>query len=321
MVSRNLIRIKVMQALYMHTISGKEQKKDVEKSLVRVFSDMYDLFLLLMSVFEALTFTAEQIIDVKKQKYLPTEKDLKPNLKFIDNRFIKKIAQNTDLQTQMKNRNLSWHNDVNLLFVRKVYDQLSNHPLFVAYMQSETDSFEQDKQFVLDIIKDFVLDNELFMQYFGEQHLNWYHDYNYVVILLHSTLKTWTEKQKDSKALPPLFKLNQEGVSEDKQFLVDLFNLTIAHEKEYETLIADKIQNWEQDRIATVDFILLKMAICEFCNFPTIPLRVTLNEYIEISKYYSTPKSRLFINGLLDKILLDLKNNNKIHKQGRGLMG
>ncbi|MBO4739872.1 MAG: transcription antitermination factor NusB [Bacteroidales bacterium] len=321
MVSRNLIRIKVMQALYMHTISGKEQKKDVEKSLVRVFTDMYDLFLLLMSVFEALTFTAEQIIDVKKQKYLPTEKDLKPNLKFIDNRFIKKISQNTDLQTQMKNRNLSWHNDVNLLFVRKVYDQLSNHPLFVAYMQSETDSFEQDKQFVLDVIKDFVLDNELLMQYFGEQHLNWYHDYNYVVILLHGTLKTWTEKQKDSKALPSLFKLNQEGVSEDKQFLVDLFNLTIDHEKEYEKLIADKIQNWEQDRIATIDFILLKMAICEFCNFPTIPLRVTLNEYIEISKYYSTPKSRLFINGLLDKILLDLKNNNKIHKQGRGLMG
>ncbi|HOS17622.1 MAG TPA: transcription antitermination factor NusB, partial [Bacteroidales bacterium] len=145
--------------------------------------------------------------------------------------------------------------------------------------------------------------------------------YNDVVIMIYNTLKGFKEKQVDTLPIPPLFKVTDDGISEDREFMLNLFRYTIQHDEDYKQVVIKKLQNWEADRIAVLDFILLKMAICEFCCFPSIPLRVTLNEYIEISKYYSTPKSRMFINGLLDKILDELKAEQKINKQGRGLMG
>jgi N utilization substance protein B len=166
-----------------------------------------------------------------------------------------------------------------------------------------------------------MLENEDMIHYFGETKLSWLHDYNDVVILVHNTIKSFTKNQSNDKPLPPLFKTSNDGISEDYQFMLDLLLKTIQNDKQYSDIIAQKIHNWEIDRIAYVDIILLKMAVCEFCEFPDIPLRVTLNEYIEISKYYSTPKSRSFINGLLDTVLLGLKNENKINKQGRGLIG
>ena len=171
------------------------------------------------------------------------------------------------------------------------------------------------------MIESFLLENEQIIHYLSEIKLHWQLDYNDVIIMLFNTLKGFKEKQSDELAIPRLFKISEDGLSEDKEFMHNLFHLTIKNNDEYENVIVQKLQNWEVDRIAVIDFILLKMAICEFCCFPSIPLRVTLNEYIEISKYYSTPKSRAFINGLLDKIIDMLKAENKINKQGRGLMG
>jgi len=151
--------------------------------------------------------------------------------------------------------------------------------------------------------------------------LHWLLDYNDAVILVYNTLKTYTKNQPADKPLPPLFKTDDKSVSEDRQFGLDLFWKTIARDEEYSLIVENKLRHWERDRIAYMDSILIKMALCEFCEFSSIPLRVTLNEYIEISKYYSTPKSCNFINGMLDSILIDFKKENKINKQGRGLMG
>lgn len=310
-----------MQAIYAYESSGKTSKGKFAKQLLTNIEDLYNLYIILLSSFEAMSFSAERIIELKKQKFLPSEKDLKPNLKFINNRFIRKIDENEDLTKQIQSRNLSWHTDVNMVFVRKIYDQLSNTELFISYMQSQEDSFQEDKQFILNVIEQFFLDNEFLMHYFGEIKMHWEEDFNDVVLMVYNTLKTFSEKQSATKKLPPLFKINQEGVSEDKQFLIDLFNKTIDNEKNYTTIISQNTHNWEMDRIAKLDFILLKMALCEFCEFPSIPLRVTLNEYIELAKYYSTPKSKNFVNGLLDNMLNTLREEHKINKQGRGLMG
>jgi len=141
------------------------------------------------------------------------------------------------------------------------------------------------------------------------------------VILIYNTLKAFTKNQRQDKALPPLFKTDKDGVSEDRQFMISLFRKTVEHDEEYTQIVENKLRNWEHERMVYIDFILMKMAICEFCHFPNIPPRVTLNEYIEIAKHYSTDRSKAFINGTLDGILIDLKEENRINKQGRGLMG
>ena len=321
MISRNTIRVKVMQAIYGYRMSEYCYECDARNNLIRSFDDMYALYIKILSIFGALTHTAEEIIERKKQKYLPSEVDLSPNLKFINNLFIQKIEENTHLQRLIKNYNLSWSNEADLIFVRKIYDSLSNEDFFIEYMQQSETSFEKDKQLILLILEKFMLENEEMIHYFGEVKLGWLHDYNDVIILVHNTLKTFSKNQPDDKTIPYLFKTSKYGVLDELNFAQKLLSKTIQNDSEYEEIIAHKIQNWEVERVAYIDFILLKMAICEFCEFPTIPLRVTFNEYIEIAKYYSTLKSRHFINGLLDNILSYLKNENKINKQGRGLMG
>ena len=321
MVSRNMIRIKVMQSIYEHNMSERPDIIVERKNLLRSFDDMYILYIRILAMFGALTTIAEQIIELKKQKFLPTQTDLHPNFKFVNNSFIQKIEENKLLQKYVREENLSWNNDVDLLFVRKIYDGISNQDFFIEYMQNHESSFEEDKKLVLTILEKFMLENEDMNLYFGEQKLSWMHDYNDVIVLIHNTLKSISKKQSDEKPLPPLFKIEPDGISEDRQFMLNLLEKTIVNNAQYEQIIADKIRNWETDRIASIDFILLKMAICEFCEFSNIPLRVSMNEYIEISKYYSTPKSRFFINGLLDSVLEGLKKDNKINKQGRGLMG
>jgi N utilization substance protein B len=310
-----------MQAIYEYNNSEKQNIDTALKNMLHSFDDMYVLYIRIVSLFSALTRMAEQVIDLKKQKYLPSETDLHPNLKFINNILIKKTEENTALQRYTNEYKIGWNNDVDLLFVRKIYDLMCNEDFFIEYMSTEDNSFEEDKKLVLDILENFMLENEDMIQYFGEIKINWLHDFNDVIILVHNTLKLFSQNQDNEKPLPSLFKLSKSGESEDLYFAKELFVKTLQNDEQYIQIVSRKIQNWETERIACIDFILIKMAICEFCEFPSIPLRVTLNEYIEISKYYSTPKSRYFINGLLDSILITLKNENKINKQGRGLMG
>ena len=321
MISRNFIRIKVMQAIYEYRLSPDTHIDTAERQLVQTFDNIYQLYIQMLAIFGALTYTAEQVIEVKKQKLLPTETDLQPNYKFVNNLFVKKIEENIFLQKMVRKYNAGWNNDLDMMFVRKVYDLLANTPIFAEYMQNHEQSFEGDRAFIINVVEKFLLENEDICTYFGEKHLHWMHDYNDVILLVYNTLKTFTKTQTCDKALPSLFKTNADGISEDRHFMLDLFRKTIRNNKEYTQIVTKKLLNWEADRVAYMDFLLLKMAICEFCEFPSIPIRVTLNEYIEISKYYSTHKSRYFINGMLDSILADLKAENKINKKGRGLIG
>jgi N utilization substance protein B len=310
-----------MQAIYGHNLSSGQNVETTLKDLMKSFEDMYQLYIRLLSIFSALRNTAEEIIELKRQKHLPTETDLYPNLRFVNNIFIHKIEENKSLQYYQDEYKTGWDNDVELLFVRKIYAMLCQEDFFIEYMQHSGNTFETDKKLVLDILENFMLENEEMIHYFGDIKLSWQHDYNDVVVLVYHTLDSLKRNQSNTNSLPPLFKISKEGVSDDAYFARELLEKTLTNDEQYTQVISEKILNWETERLASIDFILLKMAICEFCEFPTIPFRVTFNEYIEISKYYSTPKSRYFINGLLDNILETFKEENKINKQGRGLMG
>ncbi len=323
MISRNYIRIKVLESLYAYRANKGKGLLAAEKELKRNMDEFYALYVKIMALLPALAHMDAKILEQKKSRLLPSAEDLKPNFKFAENSFIRQMDENISLEKAMHNYAADWNNDLDQIFIKTLYLQLTNQPFFHEYLKSGDTGYEPDKQFALKMIEEFVLDNEECISYLGNIRLQWQTDYNQAVILVYNTLqKKFTENQKKEKTLPPLFKKNaNEKVSEEELFLSDLFKLSIQHNDEFEEIIEKGIRNWEMDRIATIDMILLKMAICEFIYMPSIPVRVTLNEYIELAKYYSSPKSRNFVNGVLDNVLTQLREENRLHKIGRGLMG
>jgi N utilization substance protein B len=293
-----------------------------EKRLEHTMGDFYALFLKLLALFPALARMDSKILELKKGRMLPTEEDLKPNYKFSENRLIQQLDNNPLIEKAVKNNAVGWDNDLDQLFLKPFYTTLRNQDFYTQYLKSGENSYEEDKNFVLQLIELFLLENEECAAYLGETRLHWKIDYNDAIIAVYNVLKKYNEKQAAEKPLPPLFKPTPDSPkSEDEIFMRDLFVKTITDDKEYEQIITQCIRNWELDRIANMDLILLKMALCELMHMPSIPIRVTMNEYIELAKYYSTPKSRLFINGVLDNALNMLRTENRMHKQGRGLMG
>ena len=322
MISRNFIRIKVLEAIYAYKTSHGTDVFAAEKRLEHSMEDFYALFIKLIALFPALARMESRILDMKKSRLLPSEEDLQPNYKFSENRLIRQIDENPRIDKAAERYAAGWNNDLDQLFLKPFHTTLRNQDFFTQYLKSGESSYEEDKAFVLQLLELFLLDNEECANYLGESRLNWKIDYNEAIIAVYNALKKYNEKQAEDKPLPPLFKPTPDSVrSEDELFMRDLFVQTITNDKEFEDILIQCIRNWELDRIAMMDMILLKMALCEFIHMPSIPLRVTMNEYIELSKYYSTPKSCVFINGLLDNALSMLRNDNRIKKQGRGLMG
>jgi N utilization substance protein B len=322
MISRNFIRIKVLEAIYAYRTSHGTDVFAAEKRLEHAMEDFYALFIKMLAIFPALARMDSRILELKKGKMLPTEEDLKPNYKFSENRLIRQLDENPLLEKAIRKYAAGWDNDLDQLFLKPFYTTLRNQDFFTQYLKSGENSYEEDKDFILQMLEVFLLDNEECATYLGETRLHWITDYNEAIIAVYNALKKYTGQQQADKPLPPLFKPTPESDrSEDDIFMHDLFVKSITKDKEYETVIGQCLRNWDLDRITNIDLILLKMALCEFMYMPSIPIRVTMNEYIELSKYYSTPKSRGFINGVLDNALNMLRTENRMHKQGRGLMG
>ena len=323
MINRNYIRIKVLEALFAYKLNKGKDIHAAEVELKRNMTEFYALYIKILALIPTLARMDAKILEQKKSRYLPTEEDLKPNFKFADNSFIRQIDENRSLEKAIQDYSVNWNNDLDLLFVKTLYQKLSSQDYFREYLKNSDTSYQSDKDFVLKMVEDFLMDNEDCINYLGNIRLHWQLDYNQAVILVYNTLqKNFNENQSNEKKIHPLFKKREnETISEEELFLNDLFRDTLQHNDEFESLIEKGIRNWEMDRIATIDMILLKMAICEFIYMPSIPVRVTLNEYIELAKYYSSPKSRNFVNGVLDNVLTQLKEENRLQKRGRGLMG
>jgi N utilization substance protein B len=300
--------------LYAYYQSGEENLLKFEKELLGSIERMYDLYLLLLLTMPELVNAAENRIDDKKKKLRPTEEDLNPNLKFINNQVFRKIEESQFIIKESELHKANWIGAEKQEIFRKLFIQIQESELYFEYMNDIENSFENDKSFAVNLFKSEIANSELLHNFFEETSIHWMDDLDHTCSMVLKTIKANDENAEFS--ILPLYKPNDS----EKEFVVDLFRKTVAMNIENELIIDELTKNWELDRIAKMDIILLKMGITELQIFPEIPTKVTLNETIEISKYYSTPKSNTFINGILDKAIERLKKDKKIVKIGRGLL-
>ncbi|HNW70133.1 MAG TPA: transcription antitermination factor NusB [Bacteroidales bacterium] len=309
-----------MQALYAFFQSDTDRVDLAVKNLHKNVHGIYDLYIYQLSFLIELVEFARETIEIQKNKYFPTKEEAHPNTRFVDNIIISKIENNVDYKQKHEALHINWADDE--ILIRKTFQQIKESDFFISYMNEKTSSVERDFTVLESIVDKFLAENESLQQYFEEKNVFWADDYDIACFMVMKTLKYFKTSQEKNPDLPKLFgNGHNDDEKEELKYITDLFCKTIIHRSEFDDLIEAKVDNWEIDRIALMDSLLIKMALCEFIDFPTIPTKVTINEYIEISKMYSTPKSKIFINGLLDKLLFDLTEKKKIKKSGRGLIG
>lgn len=314
MLNRRHLRIKVLQMLYAYFQSEENDFPKAEKELLRTIERMYDMYLYLLLSLPELTKAAANKQEDKKKKIRPTAEDLNPNLKFVNNELISFLENSKLLVLLCNSRKVSWSGVENQELFRKMYQHTLENETYFEFMNNGQVGFEEDRQFALAIFKEDVANSPLLYHDFEEKSINWIDDLDLCCSMVLKSLKGIKSNEVFNPM--PLFKENDD----EKEFVIELFRKTILMNNENELLIAELADNWEIDRIAKMDMLLLKMGLAELQTFSNIPTKVTLNEYIEISKFYSTPKSNLFINGILDKAIRRLTLEKKIVKLGRGLI-
>jgi len=286
--------------------SEKELHFNIEKA--------YELYHYLLLLMIDVVLYAESRIDLARNKRIPTEQDLNPNTRFIENKFIEQLRNNAHLLKFVDQHKLNWVNYPEL--AKEVYNRLIESEDYEAYMSAEEHSYADDKRIVTFIFTHIVYSSELLYSILEEQSIFWNDDLEFITSMIVKSIKKFKEEDGEAKSLMELYK-NKE----DKDYVVKLYRQTIIHRDEYVEYIKVNTRNWDLDRIAFMDILIMQIAIAELVAFPSIPTKVTLNEYLEISKFYSTSKSNIFINGVLDKVVMQLKEDKKIVKTGRGLIG
>ena len=314
MLSRRHLRIKVMQALYAYLQLENESVSAFEKELLKSIYKTEELFAYFLSSLVEIRHFAEKTLEEGKATRLPTKEDLDPNLKFIQNKVLVYISQNESIKKSLATFNIEWSEYADLM--KKIYTKFKTSDVFEQYMSAPTSTYEEDRELVIKFYKNYIADEEIVLHRFEELNIHWSDDWYFINGYVLKYLKELQPTDSPNRNLPGLFKDEED----DLDFVKNLFRKCITNSKEYQDLIVNQAKNWEEDRIAIMDFILMKMAICELTEFSSIPVKVTLNEYIELSKNYSTPKSKVFINGILDKLVPILKGEGKINKVGRGLV-
>lgn len=313
MLNRRHLRIKVLQALYAFFQTEEGDYVKSEKELFSAVERIYDLYIYLLLTFEELQHIANHRIEENKKKIRPKEEDLNPNLKFVNSEVIESLKSNATLRRMSETRKVNWLGDEHQEMFRKIFLQMRDSETYFEFMNNEQEGFEEDKAFAIALFKAEIANSSLLYNFFEEKSIHWMDDIDLACSMVVKTIKTFQEEERHG--ILPLYK----DPEDEQEFIKQLLRKTIVFDKENEALIDELTQNWELDRIAKMDIILMKMAITELQIFNNIPTKVTLNEYIEISKFYSTPKSNGFINGVLDKAIARLEKEGKINKIGRGL--
>lgn len=316
MLNRRHLRIKVLQILYAFFQSEDNDPLKAEKELFRSINKMYELYLYFLLTFEELTSFAEQQIEDRQKKINPTASDLEPVRNFVDNPIFKHFAQNIELRKKSEELKINWGGAVKHDLMRKLFLHISKTETYIEYMNQISVDFEEHKKFALTIFKTDIANFGLLHDFFENESIYWLDDIDLICSMVLKTIKSIEPKMNSNEEILPLYKDEED----EREFVKALIRKTIKNDESNSVLIDELTQNWELDRIAKMDIILLKMAITELTELPSIPKKVTLNEYIEISKYYSTPKSQVFINGILDKAVEHLDKQGKLKKTGRGLI-
>ncbi len=314
MISRRLLRIKALMALYAYNRREDDDLVQAEKELMFSIEKTYDLYhYLLLLVIEIADVAAEKI-DQALQKRMPSPEDLNPKRRFIDNLLIAQLRRNRSFNDYLKIHKLSWVNYPHV--PRLLYNKMLSWDKYEEYMSSELHNYSSDKKFVIELITGLLSASEDLEAAFEEQSIYWNDDTEYVTVMIEKTLKKFKQEAGENASLMPLFK-NKE----DEEFVRILFRKAVINTEKCSELIDHNTTNWEIERIALMDILVMQLAITEILEFPEIPVKVTLNEYIEIAKYYCTSKSSTFVNGILDNIVKEIREKGIFNKSGRGLVG
>ena len=304
MINRVLIRLKIVQIVYAYYQNGGKNLDTAEKELFFSLSKAYDLYNYLLLLMVEVTKQANKRLNAAKNKLVPTKEELFPNTKFVENRFIAQLEVNKQLLEFSNNQKKTWENEAD--FVKTLCDKILESDIYKEYMVSETSSYEEDRELWRKLYKNIIFNNIELDQVLEDQSLYWNDDKEIVDTFVLKTIKRFDEKNGAKQELLPEFK-----DEEDQDFARRLFRRTILNADYYRHLISENTKNWDLDRVAFMDVVIMQIALAEILSFPNIPVSVSLNEYVEIAKLYSTPKSGGFINGTLDGIVNSLKKENK----------
>ena len=309
MLSRRHIRVKVMQSLYSFLSTKDSQLPLAEKAMLKHFNEVVELKLVVLSLLIEIVKYANNFYEDGKKKHLPNSSDLDPNTKFVNNKIVCLIRENDSLMTRISKVSGIWLNNDHDI-ARKLFNVIIKSDLYINYLGSQNLSLKSEKKFIIDLLNDFVLNHELVHHILEERSIYWIDDLPFIATIIFGDIK-------DDLNFNPSLAFKDKT---DKEFAVALFRNTIVNNSDYEKIIEKFAKNWELDRIAKMDQLFLKMAFAEILLMPNLPVKVSMNEYIEISKYYSTEKSKLFVNGLLDNFVKTFTRDGKIKKSGRGLV-
>jgi len=313
MLNRRHIRIKVLQLLYAFFHSESDDLMKLERELDKSFKKTHDLYIHMLVLLVNLKSLAEQKIEMGKNKLLPSQEDLDPNTKFVDNQVLNLFSQNLALLEKVESDPIYW--DDNPEIQSKLLRQIQDSDLYEDYMKNAKSSFIDDRKFISALFAEFIAPNEDLHSFLQEKSIYWSDDFASVNLAVLKTIKSFKLESDKYARMLPLFKSD-----DDKQYASNLLKRTLVNSTEYKKYIVETASNWGEDRISDMDQLIMQMAICELLNFETIPVKVTLNEYIEVSKDYSSQKSKVFINGVIDKLVIRFKKENKLKKIGRGLV-
>ena len=307
MINRIIIRIKALQIVYAYYQKNSCDLTSAEKELLFSLEKAYDLYHYLLLLIVLLTDAEQKRLDINKHKLLASEEELNPNTRLADNRFAEQLRTNSKLSAFSNRKGALWNED-NSLFVRNLLKKIIQSDYYKKYLNSP-DTYNSDQEFWKSVFKHIILEDEELSEILEEKSIYWKDDLDVIGAFVLKTIKRFNPETSSKQELMPMFK-----DEEDREFAIKLLRCALLEEKENNDRINRQISNWELDRIAQMDLYIMQIALSELLNFPSIPVSVTLNEYIDLARYYSTPKSPNFINGILDSIVKELKSEGKIFK-------
>ncbi|MDX9768886.1 MAG: transcription antitermination factor NusB [Tenuifilaceae bacterium] len=314
MISRRLLRIKALHILFAFFRGENDSLAKAEKELFHSIKKGYDLYNYLFLLLLEIQSFAQKRIEMSRQKLMPTHEDLNPNLRFVENPYFTLISDNESVHDYLSYNKLSWVNYPEL--IKKLFQKISASDYYQKYMELPSADFADHRQVLVNILTKELIDFDDFVQCLEEQSIYWNDDLDFMIGMVVKTLKKFEADQESSTPVFPMFK-NED----DEDFAKRLLRKAVLNHDENTQVIDQYTKNWDVERIASMDILIMEMALTEITDFPSVPVKVSFNEYIEISKYYSTDQSSTFINGVLDKIIAAYRSEGKIQKQGRGLVG
>jgi len=307
MINRTIIRIKVLQVVYAFYQKDSKDLALAEKELMFSIQKSYDLYHYLLILVILLTDAEQKRLDKLKNRLLATDAERNPNMRLADNRLAEQLNRNKQLQKFVNEKGTFWNND-DLHFIRSVLNKILQSDIYASYLKSK-DTYESDQDFWIKIIKNLIFKEDELDEILENQSVYWNDDLEIIGAFVLKTIRRFTAETPDNQDLYPMFK-----DTEDRDFAIQLLHRSLLEGAENSRRITNQTKNWDIERLAIMDLYILQIALTELLNFPTIPISVTLNEYIDLARYYSTPKSPVFINGILDSIVKELKNENLLFK-------